>query len=603
MRKEHFLERSLRRLPIRKKLTYFLIPIILLSYIFSCGTVLSISVQETEGIVSKQGEIIANQKVQLVDNYLSQLRRESEVFMNDELLQSLLTQEKASLSEEEQRNVENQIRLLKYNTIINYDECVMSISLSNICGDEYIWNADQNTSAESLSRRLRAHSAEAAALDGEPLYSYDRLSEGLISLTRTIYGQDGAQAGSIMIEFDLDFLESISDFMESNFGSSDVHICIMTPDGLEIYNSTGIPLDRLLSSEKETSSLSVNGSDYKITRTSSQFSEWVVYASINETELFRAMRRTTLVMFILLAVSAVVAFLAIHFISSSISGQFGRFIEKIRATETPEKAELIQVESDDEFKELADAYNEMILRINRLIDTVYSKELLQKDAEIKAFQAQINPHFLYNTLDIINGLVDLGRTEDIKRTVIALANLMRMALKGAEIQTVRECCRNAEEFMFIERLRYPDKLVFMIKIPPAMMDYCMPKLIFQPVLENAISHGVSEILGKGMVGLFGHEELDALVFEIRDNGVGFPQSVLDRLQSSEDVPVGERKNSIGLRNIQRRIQLMYGEPYGITAENAEGGGARVTIRLPKIKNAALPAPQSEPIPEEKEENP
>ncbi len=589
MRKEHFLERLLRRLPIRKKLTYFLIPVLLLTYLFSCGTVLSISVHETEGIIGGQGEIIANQKVRLIDNYLSQLRRESEVFVNDELLQSLLKEDRAILSDEDRDRVDNQIRLLKYNTIINYDEWVTGISLSNTHGDEYIWCADPETSKETLSACLHAYGEEAKALDGEPLFSYGRLDDGVISLTRTVKNlNDGSPIGAITIDFSLGFLKDISEFLESNYGTTDIHVAIMTPDGKEIYNSTGIPAERLLRTQKDTENISVNNFDYKVAHTASEYIDWNVYTSINETELFRAMRNSTLVMFFLLAVSAAVSFAAIQLLSTSISGQFGGFIEKIRATETPEKAELIQVDSEDEFKELTDAYNEMILRINRLIDTVYSKELLQKDAEIKAFQAQINPHFLYNTLDIINGLVDLGRTEDIKRTVIALANLMRMALKGAEIQTVRECCHNAEEFMFIEHLRYPDKLIFLNEIPESMMDYCMPKLIFQPVLENAISHGVSEVIGKGMVGIFGKEEEDALVFEIRDNGVGFPEAVLERLRRPDEAPPGERKKNIGLVNIQRRIQLMYGAPYGLTAQNGENGGARVIIRLPKIRNAALP---------------
>lgn len=96
------------------------------------------------------------------------------------------------------------------------------------------------------------------------------------------------------------------------------------------------------------------------------------------------------------------------------------------------------MDSEDEFRDLSQVYNDMILRINHLIETVYTKELLLKNAELKAFQAQINPHFLYNTLDCINGLVDLDRPNDIKKTITALASIMRMSIKGKEIMTVRE---------------------------------------------------------------------------------------------------------------------------------------------------------------------
>ena len=111
----------------------------------------------------------------------------------------------------------------------------------------------------------------------------------------------------------------------------------------------------------------------------------------------------------------------------------------------------------------------------------------------------------------------------------------------------------------------------------------MPKLIIQPLLENSILHGISEILGKGMIGLFGHEEEDCLVFMVKDNGIGFPDSVIEMLRHSADDEADlHMQESIGLLNIQKRIHLMYGTEYGLTLQNLPAGGSRVTIRLPKI---------------------
>ena len=155
------------------------------------------------------------------------------------------------------------------------------------------------------------------------------------------------------------------------------------------------------------------------------------------------------------------------------------------------------MDSQDEFRDLALVYNDMMARIDNLIDTVYSKELLVKSAELKAFQAQINPHFIYNTLDCINSLVDLNRPEDVKKTVTALANLIRANVKGKELLPVREELKHIDQYMYINKMRYGDKLLFLCEIPESMMDYYLPKLILQPLLENSVVHGVSHLLGPG----------------------------------------------------------------------------------------------------------
>ena len=161
-------------------------------------------------------------------------------------------------------------------------------------------------------------------------------------------------------------------------------------------------------------------------------------------------------------------------VSHTISRQFQRFQWQISHTDDPQKQPFIQVDSQDEFRDLALVYNDMMARIDNLIDTVYSKELLVKSAELKAFQAQINPHFIYNTLDCINSLVDLNRPEDVKKTVTALANLIRANVKGKELLPVREELKHIDQYMYINKMRYGDKLLFLCEIPESMMDYYLP---------------------------------------------------------------------------------------------------------------------------------
>ena len=218
-------------------------------------------------------------------------------------------------------------------------------------------------------------------------------------------------------------------------------------------------------------------------------------------------------------------------------------------------------------------------------------------SELKAFQAQINPHFIYNTLDCINSLVDQNRPEDVKKTVTALANLIRANVKGKELLPVREELKHIDQYMYINKMRYGDKLLFLCEIPESMMDYYLPKLILQPLLENSVVHGVSHLLGRGMIGLFGEEGDDCISFTVKDNGAGIPQEVIDALLDQEDTSFSEirqydGKESIGLKNIQARVRLMYGEAYGLKIQNLQGKGSSVTVRLPKLTTGALPEKQT-----------
>ncbi len=323
----------------------------------------------------------------------------------------------------------------------------------------------------------------------------------------------------------------------------------------------------------------------RIKHVPSTVSDWELYLVINESVLYQNIYRTTAVQGWIVLVSVVLVVLVIWGVSSTISQQFQHLQWQIGRTNDPQKQGFIHVDSQDEFRELASVYNEMMGRIDNLIDMAYSKELLLKRAELKMLQAQINPHFLYNTLDCINSLVDQNRPQDTKKTVTALASLMRASIKGKRMLTVREELNYINQYMYINKIRYEDNLLFLCEIPESMKEYYLPKLILQPLLENAVVHGISHLLGRGMIGLFGEEGEDYLAFTVKDNGKGFPQEVLDSLSQEDTSFAGLQQNdqtSIGLKNIQARVHLMYGEKYGLTVTNLNGKGSSVTVRLPKL---------------------
>lgn len=579
--------RFLNRFTIKDKLLVTLVPVILLTFLIFLLTVYFISFRETQSIVNQQADISMNQKVQLVDTYLDKLRMETEIFMFDSNVQKKLKVPKNTLDDTKLDEMETDVRRDMYSMIINYDVNVESISVKTINDDYYVWKMDSRLIHGDFTGRINQHEDIARELDGGMLFTYEKLQKGLVTLTRLIKDPVADdELGTLMIDFNLGFLDNLSSSASWDRGAEPTLVIVNT-EGSIVFNSSPFDKEIIEAVTPGTEKLKVSGSNFRIRHTSSGTNDWEVFLVINESKLYRNIYRLTFLQVGLVLFSIILVVLVIFGVSLTISRQFERFQKKISRTSDPKQHALIRVDSNDEFRDLAEVYNEMMGRIDNLIDTVYSKELLLKSAEIKAFQAQINPHFLYNTLDCINGLVEMNRPDDIKKTVTALASIMRMSIKGAEILTVRENLSYTEQYMYIEKIRYGDKLLFLSEIPESMMDYYMPKLIIQPLLENSIVHGISELLGKGMIGLFGREEEDAITFTVKDNGKGIPQNVIDLIesrQSSQEAEEQFSRESIGLQNIQSRIQLMYGKEYGLTIKNIPAGGSSATIRLPKLTN-------------------
>lgn len=577
----------MNRFTIKDKLLVTLVPVILLTFLIFLLTVYFISFRETQSIVNQQADISMNQKVQLVDTYLDKLRMETEIFMFDSNVQKKLKVPKNTLDDTKLDEMETDVRRDMYSMIINYDVNVESISVKTINDDYYVWKMDSRLIHGDFTGRINQHEDIARELDGGMLFTYEKLQKGLVTLTRLIKDPVADdELGTLMIDFNLGFLDNLSSSASWDRGAEPTLVIVNT-EGSIVFNSSPFDKEIIEAVTPGTEKLKVSGSNFRIRHTSSGTNDWEVFLVINESKLYRNIYRLTFLQVGLVLFSIILVVLVIFGVSLTISRQFERFQKKISRTSDPKQHALIRVDSNDEFRDLAEVYNEMMGRIDNLIDTVYSKELLLKSAEIKAFQAQINPHFLYNTLDCINGLVEMNRPDDIKKTVTVLASIMRMSIKGAEILTVRENLSYTEQYMYIEKIRYGDKLLFLSEIPESMMDYYMPKLIIQPLLENSIVHGISELLGKGMIGLFGREEEDAITFTVKDNGKGIPQNVIDLIesrQSSQEAEEQFSRESIGLQNIQSRIQLMYGKEYGLTIKNIPAGGSSVTIRLPKLTN-------------------
>lgn len=233
---------------------------------------------------------------------------------------------------------------------------------------------------------------------------------------------------------------------------------------------------------------------------------------------------------------------------------------------------------EDEVGILYRNFKTMIQRIDELIQENYSKQLLIKETEFKALQSQINPHFLYNTLESINWLAIINKQKQISSMVEALGNLMRNSINFKEdIITVEEELEIVNSYLTIQKYRFDDRLEFQMGVPSHFMKCRIPKLILQPLLENSFKHAVETSVYTSVIKLEAYQEEDKLFIRVEDNGPGIDPLILEKVKEGKVKPKG---TGIGLNNIDNRIKLFNGEEYGLRIENLLGKGTAITVVLP-----------------------
>ena len=222
---------------------------------------------------------------------------------------------------------------------------------------------------------------------------------------------------------------------------------------------------------------------------------------------------------------------------------------------------------EDEIGQIGRRFKRMVEQNLALKDSLYETGMRQKEAQLQALQAQINPHFLYNTLDSIYLMTQMGRPKEAGDMTLALSEIFKLSLNhGREFTKVKEEVSHVTNYLYIQKMRYGEKLNFLIDVADDMMEERMLKLILQPIVENAIYHGLEPKLGQGTVRISGRMADGELIFEIEDNGVGMEKD--------------DWKKGYGLTNVRQRIQLYYGGTYDLEVESRPGEGTRITVRLP-----------------------
>lgn len=287
---------------------------------------------------------------------------------------------------------------------------------------------------------------------------------------------------------------------------------------------------------------------------------------------------------LVIAVGAAVSCVLAYLLSVNITHPLRKLKSLMRTVETGNLDVAFPTKYKDEVGQLGRSFNAMVQRIKQLIDEVYKKQLMLQEAEIRAIQAQFNPHFLYNALDSINWMARIHKLDHISRTVVSLGELLRFSIrKGQALIPVREDMQQIRNFLTIQQMRYGDKLEVHIELEEEVERLYTLKLMLQPIVENAITHGLEMKRGPGQLWITGKVLGERVRFEVRDDGVGIPKEKLERIASGQFVSADERKTGIGLENVKKRLQLYFGDRYVLRLSSQLQQGTTTTIEIPIIR--------------------
>lgn len=384
----------------------------------------------------------------------------------------------------------------------------------------------------------------------------------------------GTDLGIVSILFEKEeILESFEGYTHGNRG----YLTIENEVGNVIYTSVPKEISQqTLSSTMRRSEFFLENSKFKV----------IYYDNVNL--LLSPVRELQKITLILMGVSILVVVIVAFLLASNLTISIRQLKRGISKVADGNYDVNIKIKRKDELGELCDTFNLMANRMDVLINEVLTSKLTEKEAVISALTAQINPHFLYNTLDMVKSMAEIEGQDEIGEIAKALSGIFRYSTKNdVLVVPVQEEIKNLKNYIKIIDARFDKKIRFQLDVDEDVL-YCeMIKLCLQPLVENSINHGLSHRGNEGEVHVAITKEGTHLIIKVEDNGEGIEPIQLQNLQEElenytkkKNTKEGSRHTSIGLQNIHRRIRLYYGEEYGLHIESQYLEGTSVMIRMP-----------------------
>lgn len=369
--------------------------------------------------------------------------------------------------------------------------------------------------------------------------------------------------------------EDLSENISDNYG-----ICVSDSLGQNIYSYdtfTDKNKEYNLSLPEITKKYPDKNKDYFIVKKSIPETGWNVWLYKPEKLMGTSIRQINIITFGGTLVCLVATFMCIRFTAIFVTTRIGKLQKAVARVEKEDFSYTLNTASQDEIGELITSFSKMERKLNYLINEVYKSRIKEKEYEMKALQAQINPHFLYNTLSLINWKAIEAGKRDISKITLALSAFYRTSLnKGNNITHISGEIENMRSYLSIQLMLHDDGFDVTEDIDDSVLEYTCPNLILQPLIENAIDHGIDVMPGdrRGTISVICKDMDTYIQFVIKDNGIGMTKEQTVKILTKDS-------KGYGVRNVNERLKLCYGEEYPMIIKSKENTGTEVIITIPK----------------------
>ena len=536
---------------------------------------------------SEYTHTIIQQMNQNIDSYIDYMENIAYLISSNEDVQDYLFDEK--IDNEGRCRILNQLQ-----TILDSRSDIRNVGIISKNGRMLI-----NDGSKSVNQDLDLNTQEwyATALEkpNGPILTSSHVQHiisgerpWVITLSRGIRDRSGSGEKEGVFFIDLNY-SAISELCDQSTVGTKGYAFILDakgnivyhPQQQQLYNELQTENISLIMDTDEDTVLTGTGNDgklYSISR--SEKTGWTVVDCTNVKELLSKSRQAQSVYVLTAIILVIVALLFSRFMARSITLPIQKLRDSMKKVQEGDfSVSDVVVDSKNEIGSLTKSFDVMTHRIHELMEQNVHEQEEKRKSELKALQSQINPHFLYNTLDSIIWMAEGKKNEEVVLMTASLARLLRQSISNEdEVVPIANEVEYARGYLTIQKMRYKDKLEFQIEVDSSILYIPLIKLVLQPIIENAIYHGLKYKESKGLLIVKGFMKDGNAVLQVIDDGVGMDEETLAHIYDKHKV--NYHSNGVGVYNVQKRLKLYYGEDYGITYTSELGKGTTATITIP-----------------------
>lgn len=564
---------------------YFTITALAAGLLISLSLYQRLSSQVAE-VVQEENQSLINQVARSVESYLRTVMKLSDslyygAVKNADLSSQSINNEITLLYDNNKDNVDNIALFTQDGAMVESVPAARLKKNLNITGEKWFSNALEKTENQHFSDPHVQYIFE----NNENQYRW------VFSLSRAVELTEGTSTtqGVLLVDLSYSSLEHLFEGVTTGKGG---YVYLIGSDGEILYHPRIQLIDsgRLKENNKAASGYKdgihrevFEGDNRIITVKSVGYTGWkivgvtpnsVVSLNTIKTRLFIVFM-ITLILFILVLINS--------YISSRITNPIKELEKSVGILEEGDLETAVSIGGSYEIQHLGNSIKNMAIQIRVLMDDIVTEHEAKRKQEFDTLQSQINPHFLYNTLDIIVWMIENEQKNEAVKAVTALARFFRISLsKGKSIITVRDELEHVRSYLMIQHMRFKNKFSYEIQAEEECMELTSLKLILQPLVENAIYHGMEFMDGEGEIKLSVMRKGDNLIIQVSDNGLGMTEEQVKSLFSHEVQVTSKKGSGIGVKNVNERIKLYFGENYGLTIDSEPDEGTTITILLPAV---------------------